>query len=752
MNSIGRYQLVEKLGQGGMGVVYRAFDTLLQRVVAVKIISGASEPGSEQRERFFREARAAGQLSHRNIITIHDLGEHEGQPYLAMEFLEGEDLLHRLSSPSRMSLAQKVDLALEICEGLSFAHAGGVVHRDIKPANIFITTSGTAKILDFGLARLSSSDLTNSNMIMGTIDYMAPEQVRGERVDHRADIFSLGVLLYELFGGRKAFHGDSLATTLYKILHELPEPLRQIDPNLPQDLVGIVNRALAKPLDQRYQHVADLLKDLKACRRQLADLDAATIVQPAPGALPPHAPASAHSHAAYEGPTIARQATQMVPHGSLDAGTGSQRPEAQEMTPAPARGHGSGSRNIWVIAAATVVVVSGIGLWIGMSPRSAPAAPEPVATAETTGQDEAVAAAVRRAVDALENGDPFDSQRHADAALALAPGHAEANRIRQQATDTIEQVSGALADARSHFQAGRFEEASRAAGALLTLAPGHQEARQLMQDASSRLSGRGATDARQRMTEAKNAARAAGATNLAAPAYTAALNAERQAQRAYDSGDLAGATAMFYEASGLFRSAEVSAQSEAAARTERAQAARAEPQDRAAPAAPAREPLTTPAAEPQPAAPMAAVPEPQTIDRKPVAAPEPPAAAAPPPPATPSIPPKPSPESLIADVLRRYEAALENRSLAGLKRLWPGLGGAQESAIRNEFERASRIDVELSKHQIEVAGETATATFIRQYEVTIGNQRFDSRSLTRMSLRRSGDDWLIEDIRFEPIR
>jgi hypothetical protein len=146
MDTIGRYQLVEKLGQGGMGVVYRAFDTLLHRVVAVKLISGSIEAGAEPRERFFREARAAGQLSHRNIITIHDLGEHEGQPYLAMEYLEGEDLQHRLVRADRMSLSRKVELAIEICEGLEYAHARGVVHRDIKPANIFITESGTAKI------------------------------------------------------------------------------------------------------------------------------------------------------------------------------------------------------------------------------------------------------------------------------------------------------------------------------------------------------------------------------------------------------------------------------------------------------------------------------------------------------------------------------------------------------------------------------------------------------------------------------
>jgi eukaryotic-like serine/threonine-protein kinase len=184
MQTVGRYELVEKLGQGGMGAVYRAHDTLLERTVAVKVISATIDQNDELRERFFREARAAGQLSHKNIITIHDLGEHEGQPYLAMEYLHGQDLLARMASPQRMSLRRRVEIATEVCEGLEYAHNHGIVHRDIKPANIFITDSGAVKILDFGLARLVTSELTRSNMMMGTVNYMAPEQVRGERIDH----------------------------------------------------------------------------------------------------------------------------------------------------------------------------------------------------------------------------------------------------------------------------------------------------------------------------------------------------------------------------------------------------------------------------------------------------------------------------------------------------------------------------------------------------------------------------------------
>src|SRR5688572_32676840 len=253
-----------------MGVVYRAYDTLLEREVALKIISASIEGHTELRERFFREARGAGQLSHRNIITIHDLGEHEGQPYLAMELLKGEDLQHRLTRPDPMSLARKLEIASEICDGLAYAHRRGLIHRDIKPANIFITDEGVVKILDFGLARMVTSELTASNMMLGTLNYMAPEQIRGERIDHRADIFSFGVVLYEILSGRKAFQGDSFATTLYKILQDVPEPLLKIDASLPHEIVWLVEKALAKPRDERYQDLTDLSRDLAIIRQHLS--------------------------------------------------------------------------------------------------------------------------------------------------------------------------------------------------------------------------------------------------------------------------------------------------------------------------------------------------------------------------------------------------------------------------------------------------------------------------------------------------
>ncbi len=273
LNRVGRYEITEKLGQGGMGTVYKAFDPLLTRVVAVKVISGQLDANPDHRERFFREARAAAQLSHRNIITIYDLGEQDGAPYLAMEYLEGRDLDQRLHDGEGMSLTRKLELALSISEGLAHAHACGLIHRDIKPANVFVTDDGGVKILDFGLARLITSELTRSNVMVGTVNYMAPEQLRGERADHRADIFSFGVLLYELLGGRKPFQGDSAAATMYKILHEVPQALDELDPAVGPALTTLVDRAMAKAREDRYQRMTDLLRDLEAAYEPMRGAD-----------------------------------------------------------------------------------------------------------------------------------------------------------------------------------------------------------------------------------------------------------------------------------------------------------------------------------------------------------------------------------------------------------------------------------------------------------------------------------------------
>ena len=267
--TVGRYELVELIGQGGMGAVYKAFDPVLRRTVAVKLISAVLDDKPQTRERFFREARAAGQLSHRNIIVIYDLGEDAGQPFLAMEHLTGASLDVRMSRGRPLSRERAVDLIIDVCGALEYAHARGIVHRDIKPANLFLTDADDVKILDFGLAHLVSSELTRSEAILGTANYMAPEQVRGERVDRRADLFATGAVLYELLTGRKAFEGDSFANTLYQVLETMPEPVRTYDPTIPLPLAAVVERALAKRREDRQQTAAEMARELQVSRESL---------------------------------------------------------------------------------------------------------------------------------------------------------------------------------------------------------------------------------------------------------------------------------------------------------------------------------------------------------------------------------------------------------------------------------------------------------------------------------------------------
>jgi serine/threonine-protein kinase len=802
MQTIGRYQLQEKLGQGGMGIVYRAFDTLIERVVAIKVISSPADLTPEARERFFREARAAGQLSHKNIITIHDLGEVDGQPYLAMEFLEGEDLQHRLHRPEKMGLGRKLDLAIEICEGLEFAHARGVVHRDVKPANIFITDRGTVKILDFGLARLMSSQLTNTNMLMGTVNYMAPEQVRGERADQRSDVFSVGVVLYELLSGRKAFEGDSFASTLYKILQEFPEPLWKIDATLPRELIAIVERALAKPKDERYQTMSELKADLAAYRHQyVLELggpsrppSGSTTVSDLPATRPPSGGLGSGGVPIRPSTDPGRTATpgsgQALPPGSgsghVAAGSG-QAPVSGSAVPGSGTAvwtGGDGTRRV-LVPLLIVVAIAAIGsaIWIARHRSSTPATPAP-ASASVAAPADPMADLVQQAERALQASDYPAAQRYAEMVLKQQPQHAEARRIRDTARDR--NIEASLQHARDAFDAGDFAAASRAAGDVLAIAPENADARRIMDQAGARIRGRGADEARQHMTEARSAAQGARAQALAPAAYRAALRTEQEAQRLYKSGRLAEAATRFYEASGLYRSAETTARSESAAASQRAAQ---QPTTPAAPApAPAqRERETAPVPEPEkpePPAPQQQQPAPQQnppAQAQPPQAPpvqqQPPAPTPPPPSAgqqqpggvpsaqppirsapvpttTPDLPSRsPSAEERVNDVLERYKGALEARSLEDLKRLWPSLGGPPQERIRDEFRHASQISVEIADPHVQVSGATATATFLRRYNIlTVEGQRLHSESQCVMELRRNGNNWVIERIRFTPLR
>ena len=258
---IGRYRIVEQIGRGGMGVVYRAHDPVLDRDVAIKSILGDFSPESGAAEQFEREARAAARLQHANIITIYELGMSEGSPYIVMEFLAGADLEEMMRATRRPSLATRLDMLLQLCAGLSFAHQQGVVHRDIKPSNVRVLEDGTVKLIDFGIAKVSRSAPTFDDLA-GSVACMAPEQLEGGHVDARSDVFAVGVLMYELFGGNAPFGGDSPATIAYQVLNLDPPPLTEIDSEVPEALSAVVARALAKQPERRYTDAGALARAL----------------------------------------------------------------------------------------------------------------------------------------------------------------------------------------------------------------------------------------------------------------------------------------------------------------------------------------------------------------------------------------------------------------------------------------------------------------------------------------------------------
>src|SRR5450755_658995 len=288
---LGPYEILAPIGAGGMGEVYRAKDPRLGRDVAIKVLPASFSADPDRLRRFEQEARAAGILNHPNITAVYDIGQHEGAPYVVQELLEGETLRSALAG-GKLSPRKAIDTALQIAHGLAAAHEKGIVHRDLKPENLFVTKDGRVKILDFGLAKLThqeeggqatnlptASAGTEPGVVMGTLGYMSPEQVKGKPADGRSDIFSFGAILYEMLAGKRAFHGDSAADTMSAILREDPPELSVTNQNISPGLERIVRHCLEKNPDMRFQTARDLAFDLDS----LTGISGASASQAVPG-------------------------------------------------------------------------------------------------------------------------------------------------------------------------------------------------------------------------------------------------------------------------------------------------------------------------------------------------------------------------------------------------------------------------------------------------------------------------------------
>jgi serine/threonine-protein kinase len=591
-----------------------------------------------------------------------------------MEYLAGEDLQRRLARPEKMPISRRIEIAIEICHGVEHAHAHGIVHRDLKPANIYLAENAGVKILDFGLARPMASQLTHSNMLMGTINYMAPEQVRAERADHRSDIFSLGVVLYELFGGRKAFDGDSVASTLYKILEQFPEPLPNLDPELPPSLWPIVERALAKNREERYQQVSALVGDLQ----ELAHPSSASVAVSPLLSAPPVSRVGSMAPVSVAAPPTPTPAPSSAP----------------PLTPPPVSvAPGRKIAGAAALVAAVALVAAGTAWFVAHR-----AGPNPPATDQS-------AAASSTQPPAQTPPAPQTSEPTPPTAPSAAPTPA----------------ASPGSDAK-----------------VVTPAEGAAIAARQQADA-----------ARGRMTESRAAAQAAGAPERAATSFHNADRRAQDAERLFRARKYEEAAGRYYEASGLFRDAEAAARVAASAPSAAASEPSQPPQQRlpqqgAAPSgagAGQQQPSSLPSPPPAPPAPVATQPQSSVPAATPAKPSSPP----------PSAPQGPSDEERVSDLVNRYREALEARSLDRLKQLWPGLAGASETAIRDEFQHASRISVDISSPQIALNGGTGRVTFVRHYSlVTVDGQRLQSSSNVAMDVRRAGSGWVIESVRFSP--
>ena len=271
---LGRYEIIEELGRGDMGIVYKAHDPLIERLVAIKAIDLRNlnqEERDEYEARFYQEAKAAGRLNHPNVITIYDLGRSDDIAYIAMELMQGPELQDIVAENQLLSIDEKLDIAFQVAVGLAYAHEHGIVHRDIKPSNIMVLRGKHVKIADFGIARMGTSLWrTQTGKIVGSPLYMSPEQIQSHSIDARSDIFSFGVVLYQMLTGKLPFNGENLNSVMYQIVNEEPPQSSLLNPEIPAMLELVVAKCLAKKPEDRYQNANELTGDLHSCRRMLS--------------------------------------------------------------------------------------------------------------------------------------------------------------------------------------------------------------------------------------------------------------------------------------------------------------------------------------------------------------------------------------------------------------------------------------------------------------------------------------------------
>lgn len=470
LERIGRYEIQRRLSTGGMGALYLARDPRLDRLVAIKLLKDDYQDDNDLRERFAREARAVARLRHPNIIVVFDVGEDEGRPFMAMEYIAGETLTNVLRQNPPLPLVRRLGLVEDLCAGLAHAHGAGIVHRDVKPANIMLDGEGVLKILDFGIARLGNSGMTQDGMMMGSINYMSPEQIVGRSIDHRCDAFATGAVLYEAIALEQAFPGGFDSGVLHSILEKGPVPLQQRVPDVDPELAGIVQRALARAPDERYQDVNVMRRDIARVRRRL-------LQENSESAEPQH------DQTIIASPRRGTTSRQLDPERLL----GVRQQQVEQHLRLGREALAQGDDNAALLHAERAVTVD----------PDNPVAFDLIDPARFATEARITRELLAESTRLLAQGELDDASALAKKAAAAFPDLEDADELRkevQRASDEItaargrrDRIDSSLLRARTSLEDGGYETALRAVYEVLALDPERPEARELEQIAKSRL-------------------------------------------------------------------------------------------------------------------------------------------------------------------------------------------------------------------------------------------------------------------------
>ncbi|MFI4942955.1 MAG: protein kinase [Burkholderiales bacterium] len=758
LERIGKYQVVAKIGEGAMGEVYKARDPLLNRNVAIKTISASLAADPQFKERFRREAQSAASLNHPNIVTVYEYGDDAGVTYIAMEFLEGVDLREAIRAKALGHLGRKLEVMEQISEGVASAHARGIVHRDLKPGNVHIQPSGHIKILDFGLAKLGASELTRSGTVMGTPHYMSPEQLRGQKADARADVFSLGAIFYEILSGQRAFENQPMHEVLARLRDREAVPLRKRAPATPALLVDIVERAMARDPGNRFKDAGEMSRALVHAREELAGETLAAPLSPED--------ASERTLLQSAGATILeprpKSRTSVIGSSALDMG-GHHEPQ-RTMRPEATMAAGPPTEirsRLGPLAVGAVVLAIGAVAAVGFWLRQRTVAPSGAgATAAPAAQDQLGMITLDLANSKLElarteyeNHDYAAAAASAREALGLDPTNADAKALVEQAEKAQKDLDAAVAEARAAAARGDTSSATAALGRVLALDSRHPVAAELSQSLNQSFRQQ-AEDARRQTAASRAAADKLRASAL--PEYVAAAKLTAEADGVFQREQFTAAAQKYLASRDGFEAARRAAESRAAEAARAAEAVRLAEQARAEAARqaslnpqqprptyvpPAVTTTTLPSARTQPSAVPSIAPS-----LAPTAQPTAVASASIPSPAAASASAADPRMAEIDRVLTSYKHAYEALDVAALRAVMD-LSPQQEKGLREAFKAFKSYGLDITPIATSFEPDGRATVRVSRQDIINGQKRSPMRQV--FVLGRQGDGWRIVSYSFE---